>query len=51
MLEDFGTAHHIVLDGLDVHDVNGSLVKKEGAGYGILWENSGSEKNRASTTC
>jgi Right handed beta helix region len=42
--EDFGTAHHIVLDGLDVHDVNGSLVKKEGAGYGILWENSGSEK-------
>jgi hypothetical protein len=42
--ENFGTAHQIVLSGLDVHDVNGSLVKSEGAGYGILWENRGREK-------
>jgi hypothetical protein len=33
-----------VLSGLDIHDVNGSLVKSEGAGYGILWENRGREK-------
>ncbi|MEW5298023.1 MAG: hypothetical protein WDW36_001187 [Sanguina aurantia] len=35
-LEDFGVAHGIVLDGLYVHDVNGSLVKKQGGGAGIL---------------
>jgi len=40
-LQDFGTAHHIHLRNLDVHDVNGSLVKQEGAGYGILWHNEG----------
>jgi hypothetical protein len=43
LIEDFGTAHQIVLSGLDIHDVNGSLVKSEGAGNGILWENRGRE--------
>ena len=43
-IEDFGTAHHIVLRGLDIHDVNGSLVKKEGAGFGIRWRNEGESK-------
>ena len=30
--------------GLDVHDVNGSLVKSKEAGYGILWRNEGKLK-------
>ena len=34
--EDFGVARGIVLDGLYVHDVNGSLIKKQGAGAGIM---------------
>ncbi len=34
-LSDFGTAHHIVLRGLEIHDVSGSLVKSEGGGNGI----------------
>ena len=34
--EDFGVAHGIVLDGLYVHDVNGSPIKKQGAGAGIM---------------
>ncbi|MFN7994117.1 MAG: right-handed parallel beta-helix repeat-containing protein [Bryobacteraceae bacterium] len=39
---DFGTAHHIHLKNLFVHDVNGSLVKKSrGEGHGIVWENGG----------
>ncbi len=40
-IRDFGTAHHIYLRNLSVHDVNGSLVKKEGAGFGIRWRNEG----------
>ncbi|MCP5117697.1 MAG: right-handed parallel beta-helix repeat-containing protein [bacterium] len=43
-IEDFGTAHHIVLRDLDIRDVNGSLVKSEGAGQGILWRNEGKQK-------
>lgn len=38
---DFGDCHHIVLEGLEIHHVNGSLVKKIGGGSGILWENRG----------
>ena len=38
---DFGDCHHIVLESLEIHDVNGSLVKKEGGGSGILWTNGG----------
>lgn len=39
---DFGTVHHVYLKNLDVHDVNGSLIKKDsGEGHGIVWENGG----------
>lgn len=41
-LKDYGVAHHILLKNLDVHDVNGSLVKKEGGGAGITINNQGS---------
>ena len=41
LLNDFGTAQGIVLDGLDVHDVNGSLVKQEGGGFAIKFRNQG----------
>lgn len=42
MAWDYGTVHHIRLHGLYVHDVNGSLVKKDqGEGHGIVWENGG----------
>ncbi len=34
--EDYGTSRSIILEALDIHDVNGSLVKKEGGGSGIL---------------
>jgi hypothetical protein len=40
-LKDFGTAHHIHLKGLYVHDVNGSVVKREGGGGAIKWDNEG----------
>jgi len=36
-LKDFGTAHDVRLSGLFVHDVNGGLRKKEGAGSAIRW--------------
>jgi len=39
--ENFGDCHHIVLDSLEIHHVNGSLVKNEGGGSAILWENLG----------
>jgi hypothetical protein len=40
-IEDFGTARHIQLVGLNIHDVNGSLVKKQGGGSAIKWSNKG----------
>jgi hypothetical protein len=40
-IRDFGTAKHIVLDSLYIHDVNGSLVKKAGGGQGIHLSNEG----------
>ncbi len=40
-LKDFGTAHHIQLHGLYIHDVNGSVVKREGGGGAIKWDNEG----------
>ncbi len=42
-LQDFGVARHIRLHGLDIHDVNGSLVKAEGGGAGIIIKNGGRE--------
>ncbi len=43
-LEDFGTAHHIVLRDLYIHDVNSDNVKERG-GAGICWGNSGDKVN------
>lgn len=39
--ENFGDCRHIVLDSLEIHHVNGSLVKSEGGGSAILWQNNG----------
>lgn len=36
--QDFGVVHGIVLQGLQVHDVNGSAIKKDGGGSAILVE-------------
>ena len=41
LAENFGDCHHIVLDSLEVHHVNGSLVKSEGGGSAIIWQNKG----------
>jgi len=38
---DFGDCNHIILDSLEVHHVNGSLVKSKGGGSAILWQNGG----------
>ncbi|WP_455641010.1 right-handed parallel beta-helix repeat-containing protein [Parabacteroides sp.] len=40
---DYGISHHIVVDGVSIRDVNGSLVKEEGGGSGILIVNGGKE--------
>ena len=40
-LRDFGTARHIVLSGLSIHDVNGSVVKQQGGGQAILFQSGG----------
>jgi hypothetical protein len=40
---DFGDCHHIVLENLEIHDVNGCLLKHEGGGSGILWSNRGDQ--------
>ena len=37
VVDNYGTAHHIHLLNLYVHDVNGSNVKSEGGGAGITW--------------
>ncbi len=39
--KDFGDCHHIVLDSLEIHHVNGSLIKKDGGGSAIYWQNRG----------
>lgn len=39
--ENVGVAHGIVLQGLHIHDVNGSPVKKDGGGSAILVETKG----------
>ena len=41
--ENIGDMHHIVLDSLEIHHVNGSYIKKGGAGSAIIWENGGRE--------
>lgn len=44
-IRDFGTAKHVLLDGLYIHDVNGSLIKREGGGQGILLSNGDSRRS------
>lgn len=39
--KNFGDCHHIHLKNLEIHDVNGSLIKREGGGSAILWKNEG----------
>jgi hypothetical protein len=39
LCEDYGTSHNIILNALNIHDVNGSLIKHGGGGSGILIEN------------
>ena len=34
--DNYGTSRNVVLNALDIHDVNGSLIKHEGGGSGIL---------------
>jgi len=43
-LQDYGVAHHIVLNNLYVHDVNGSIVKKGGGGQAIYLVASGANR-------
>lgn len=43
-IQNFGTARHIYLKNLYVHDVNGSCVKEDGGGVAIVWENRGRDK-------
>lgn len=40
--KDCKLSKNIILDNLFIHDVNGSLVKKDGGGSAILWQNQGS---------
>ncbi|MDR6570056.1 right-handed parallel beta-helix repeat-containing protein [Chitinophaga ginsengisegetis] len=40
-LSDYGIASNIYLKNIDVHDVNGSLVKNDGGGAGIIFSNGG----------
>lgn len=42
--EDAGIVHGIVLQGLHIHDVNGSPVKKDGGGSAILVETKGGSR-------
>ena len=41
-LDDFGTAHHIALSGLYIHDVNGTNDRKDNGG--IIWRTAGRTK-------
>jgi Right handed beta helix region len=43
MIEDFGVAHHILLQNLYIHDVNGSINHTKISG-GILWYATGGKK-------
>ncbi|MFV0324378.1 MAG: right-handed parallel beta-helix repeat-containing protein [Bacteroides xylanisolvens] len=46
--ENYGVSHHIILNALDIHDVNGSLIKHDGGGSGILIQNKWSNNNPVS---
>jgi hypothetical protein len=42
-IENYGTAQDIRVSNLYIHDVNGSIVKREGGGSAIVWQNGGKE--------
>jgi len=44
LIEDFGTASHIHLKNLYIHDVNGTCRKRDGASGGIRWQALGNDK-------
>ena len=37
--DEYGVSHNIILNALNIHDVNGSFVKRQGGGSAILIEN------------
>lgn len=41
--KDYGVSHNITVNGLTIRDVNGSLVKEQGGGSGILISNGGEQ--------
>lgn len=43
LAENYGISRNIILNALNIHDVNGSRVKQEGGGSGILVENKGEQ--------
>lgn len=43
-IEDYGTASHIHLKNLYIHDVNGTCRKSDGASGGIRWQTRGRQK-------
>ena len=42
-IDNFGTANHIQLKKLYIHDVNGSLIKKRGGGSAVMYRNKGDQ--------
>ncbi len=40
-INDYGTAKGITVSNLFIHDVNGSIIKAEGGGSAIIWQNGG----------
>lgn len=43
LCENYGVSHNIILNALEIHDVNGSLIKQKGGGSGILIVNKGQD--------
>lgn len=39
LCDNYGISRHIILNALDIHDVNGSLIKHDGGGSAILIQN------------
>ena len=40
-IQDYGTSSGIMMSNLFIHNVNGSVIKKDGGGSAILWRNGG----------
>ncbi|MDR0750403.1 MAG: right-handed parallel beta-helix repeat-containing protein [Tannerellaceae bacterium] len=43
LCDNYGTSHNIVLNALNIHDVNGSLIKHDGGGSAIFIQSKGKE--------